>query len=187
MQPPVAADEAACASSYLWWQQRLAGSSTMWELVKEAHSHIATQMQAQGGLMFWQRVQADVYSPPYTVGPGLDHEGNFVDGHLPLCCTLHSPGPLAEGRLQLLRTTHCMADLLTPTLSRLGVQAAACFWEAQCASCSSVRSMSPPRMRSSCLLRLSSRAVTSSCHHQAIVCSFLHITASFAATIEPSV
>lgn len=75
VQPPVAADEAACASSYLWWQQRLAGSSKLWDVVREAHSHITAQMQAQGGLMFWQRVQAEIYSPPYTVGPGLDSEG----------------------------------------------------------------------------------------------------------------
>ena len=58
VQPPVAADEAACASSYLWWQQRLAGSSKLWDVVREAHSHITAQMQAQGGLMFWHIVSS---------------------------------------------------------------------------------------------------------------------------------
>ena len=141
----MAADEAACASSYLWWQQRLAGSSKLWDVVQDAHSHITAQMQAQGGLMFWQQVQAEFYSPPYTVGPG----------HQPLCRTLHAQVPQAGGRLQWFTTMPCMADLQTTPFGSLGSASCCLHRKLSMQGARLCAAFSLPRMPSSCVLRFS--------------------------------
>ena len=65
--PPLEPEDCACAVSYLWWCQELRGDEKLWDVVSKASKSIKALKANKSGLAFWNMIEKEEYTPPYTV------------------------------------------------------------------------------------------------------------------------
>lgn len=71
LTPPLQPEDCACAVSMLWWCQHVAGDEKLWDVVDEASKSIKALKSQKSGLAFWNIVDKEEWTPPYTVSIAL--------------------------------------------------------------------------------------------------------------------
>ena len=67
VKPALEPQDCACAVSFLWWSQPLAADQKLWDVVCQAGKSLKDQKAKQSGLLFWDLVEKEEWTPPYSV------------------------------------------------------------------------------------------------------------------------
>lgn len=67
VNPALQASDCACAVSFLWWSQLLAADQQLWDVVGQAGKSLKEQKAKKGGLLFWDLIEKEEWTPPYSV------------------------------------------------------------------------------------------------------------------------